>query len=227
MESRNALLPFTVRELEFALGFVGVGATAATLLGAPGPLVVAGGAGALVGLYLASVFAYASRSRIVDVRLDGALHGRGYVRAFRRARKSLLVMHIDDDAPNEELLGLYRVLLDRGVEIRRLIFVRPDHNPEGIRWVLESGWHDRLRQRYVSTEPGALLTLGFAVVDESAVLVAVPGFDPTDTEPYSERIVLRHLAELRNPAVTRAFLEIYESAWRRAHPLELPRSSPR
>ena len=223
MKERSILLPFAVRELELAMGVVGLGATAATLLGVPGPSVVVVSGGVLAGLYVAGVLAHATSSRTVGVHIDGALRGLGYIRAFRRARKSLLLMHVDDDAPDDQLLGLYRTLLDQGVEIRRLIFVRPEHNPEGMRWIIESGWHARLLQRYVATDPGATLSLSFAIVDDSAVLLAVPGFDPTDTEPFSDRLVLRHLVELRNSAVTRAFLEVYESAWRRANPLELPR----
>ena len=63
--------------------------------------------------------------------------------------------------------------------------------------------------------------LSFAVVDDRVVLLAIPGFHPTETAPFADACFLRHLVELRHTAVTRAFLEVYESAWRRAKPVDL------
>lgn len=190
------------------------------MLEVPGPWVVAGTAGTLSALFLTGLLARAAGNRVARVHLDEALRGRGYTRVFQQAKRSLLLIHLDDDAPDEQLLGLYRSLLSRGVEIRRLVFVRPDHRPQGIHWIAEFGPHPHLRQRVVESDPGSPLMMSFAV-DDRVVLLAVPGFHPTETEPYSEGAVLRHLVELRHPSVTRAFLEVYESAWRRAMPLDL------
>ena len=220
MERDSNWFPFNASEVEIALGVTGLGATAASLLGVPGPSVVWGTTGALCALLLVGFMARAAGNRVARVHLDGALHGRGYTRAFRQAKRSLLLIHLDDDAPEHELLGLYHTLLARGVGIRRLVFVRPDHRTEGIQWIGEFGSHAQLRQRFAEVAAGSPLSLSFAVIDEDTVLLAVPGFLPTETEPYSDGVVLRHLVELRHPAVTRAFLEVYESAWKRATPFE-------
>jgi len=220
MERKLAWFPFTVGQVELALGLAGLGTTAASLLGAPGPLVVAGATGFLFMLFSMGHLVAAAGNRVARVHLDGALHGSGYTNLFRQARRSLLLIHLDDDAPAAELQGLYRTLLEQGIAIRRLVFVRPDHRAEGIRWIAEFGPHPRLRQRFIEGETGTPLSLSFAVVDEDVVLLAVPGFHTTETEPYTEDMVLRHLVELRHPAVTRAFLEVYESAWKRAMPLQ-------
>lgn len=221
MERKPAWFPFAAVEVEIALGIAGLGATAASLLGAPGPTVVMGTAGFLFALTVITLMARAATNRVAKVALDAALHGRGYTRVFRQAKRSLLLIHLDDDAPDDELLGLYRTLLDRGIAIRRLVFLRPDHRPEGIRWITEFGPHPLLRQRFVEVGAGTPLSLSFALVDEDLVLLAVPGFHPTETELYSDNIVLRHLIELQHPAVTRAFHEVYEAAWNRATPFAL------
>ncbi|MFN3242147.1 MAG: hypothetical protein ACE37K_11595 [Planctomycetota bacterium] len=220
MERKLAWFPFTTAQVEIALGLAGLGATAASLLEVPGPTVALGTAGFLLLTFLVGLLAAASGNRVARVHLDGALHGRGYADLFRHAHRSLLLIHLDDDAPHDELLGLYRRLLERGIEIRRLIFVRPDHRQAGVRWIREFGPHELLRQRFVETASGNPLPLSFAVVDEDAVLIAVPGYHPTETETFGDGLVLRHLIELRHPTITRAFLEAYESAWRRGTRLE-------
>lgn len=221
MERELAWFPFTSSEIEIALGVCGLGATAATLLGVPGPWVVVGTVGSLSAFFSAGLLVRAAGNRVARVDLDGALHGRGYTRVFQQVQRSLLLIHLDDDAPNEELLGLYRSLLSRGVEIRRLIFVRPDHQADGIRWIEKFGPHEHLRQRVVESDSGSTLMLSFAVVDDRVVLLAIPGFHKTETAPFATACFLRHLVELRHPGVTRAFLEVYESAWRRARSVDL------
>lgn len=221
MKTRAHWYPFTVAQTELALAVAGLGASAAALLGVPGRWVVAGTAICLAALFLSGAASRFLRTRVACVHLDAALHGRGYIRVFQQAEHSLLLMHIDDDVPNDDLLGVYRALLARGVDIHRLVFVRGDHRPEGIDWIAKFGTHPHLRQRLVSLRQGAPFMMSFAVVDDAAVLVAVPGFRPAETEPYTDGVVLRHLLELRDASVTRAFLEVYESAWRRAVPLEI------
>lgn len=214
MERKLAWFPFTTAQVEIALGLAGLGATAASLLEVPGPAVAFGTAGFLVLILLVGLLAEAAREQIARVHLDGALHGRGYANLFRRARRSLLLIHLDDDAPDEELLGLYRRLLERGIAIRRLIFVRTDHRSAGIHWITDFGPHHGLRQKCVEAESGNPLPLSFAIVDEDIVLLALPGFHATETGTFTSGVVLRHLIELRDPSITRAFLEVYESAWK-------------
>ena len=57
MERKLAWFPFTSSEIEIALGVCGLGATAATLLGVPGPWVVAGTAGSLSAFFSAGLLA--------------------------------------------------------------------------------------------------------------------------------------------------------------------------
>ena len=71
-----------------------------------------------------------------------------------------------------------------------------------------------LQQRVIATESGAtVLPLSFVVVDESVVLLAVPGFRPGESGPLSNRTVLRHLVRIVQPEAVRAFIEVYEAAW--------------
>ena len=225
MERKLAWFPFTTAQVEIALGLAGLGATAASLLEAPGPLVALGTAGFLLLAFLVGLLAMAAGNRVARVHLDGALRGRGYARLFHKARRSLLLIHLDDDAPDAELLGLYRNLLDRGIAIRRLIFVRPDHRSAGIHWIAEFGQHDGLRQKCIEAEFASPLPLSFAVVDEDVVLLAVPGFHATETGAFTDGVVLRHLIEMRDAAITRAFLEVYESAWHQGTLVEPPGSN--
>lgn len=220
MEERR-WFPFRAVELEVVLGVVGFGVTVATLLGVPGPLIAAVAGLTLLGTYLAGLSIRAGAS-VARVHLDAAFRGRGYASIFRRARSSLLLMHVDDDAPDPELLGLYSVLLDRGVQVRRLVFVRHAHHPDGLRWIDDFGDHPNLTQRVIQTSTAPNLSLSFAIIDEVAVLLALPGYRAAENEPYSERLVLRNLVELRKSEVTRAFLEVYEAAWRRGTPLLPP-----
>lgn len=215
-----SLLPFGASELALVLGVGSLGAALANYAGAGGETVAAGCVLFLVLSYFAALLAKAAgRPRELTFVPDGGVGGCGYVDAFRAARQSLLLMHLDDDAPVRELLTLYASLLDRGVQVRRMILVRPDHDAGGLRWIAEFGAHVNLQQR-ITASPAATLPLSFAIVDEGLVLIAVPGFHVTDSEPYTERMVLRHLLVLRRTEVTRAFLEIYEKLWLRAKPIE-------
>lgn len=220
MERKLTWFPFTAGQVEIVLGLAGLGATATSLLGVPGRAVVIGTASFLFVLFVIGLLSVAAGNRVARVHLDGALHGRGYSHLFREARRSLLLIHLDDDAPDGELQALYRRLLDQGVAVRRLVFVRPDHRAEGIHWITQFGSHPLLRQRFVEVKHGSPLTMSFAIIDEGVVLLALPGFRSTETETYSDSIVLRHLIELRHPAASRAFLEVYESAWKRATSFE-------
>ena len=119
----------------------------------------------------------------------GALQGSGYIPYFRRARNSLLLVHADADPPGEELLGLYKGLLSRGVEVRRIIFVRSEQDSDTYRWIEQFGVHEQLMQRVVPPSQAELVRSSFVVVDERCVIVAVPGSSPLDEESYARKFV--------------------------------------
>lgn len=207
--------PFTVWEVELVLAVFAFAATCLTFLGLDGRTLAYASLGYVVLAYLAGLLAHARRSPFVFVR-DGAVKGEGYARYFRQARKSLLLLHIDDDAPSEELLGLYRTLLARGVEVRRIVFVRPGHAPDAYSWLADFGSHERLRQRVVLPERADLMRVSFVVVDERWSILSVPGSSAVDTERYAARFVLRHLLVVDNSDVAEAFTEAHTQLWRRA-----------
>src|SRR5262245_27453672 len=107
--------PFSPTEIQIALGLLALGTTSLLLFGAPEHAVGWGSLATVAFFYLAGLLAYSHSAEYSYIR-DGSLGGHGYVQFFRKARKSLLLIHIDDDSPGPELLGLYRRLLDQGVE---------------------------------------------------------------------------------------------------------------
>ncbi len=160
------------------------------------------------------VVVWRNRRRRSSTFLEGgALRGSGYAADFRGAKRSLLLMHIDDDAPSDALHELYRDKLEGGVQIRRVVLLRPDHHEDGYRWLSTVGEHPQLQQRLVRAGRGSVMPLSFVVVDEAVVLLAVPGFGPGESGPLASRMVLRHLVRLTQPEVVRAFVEAYEAAW--------------
>lgn len=170
--------------------------------------------------YIAGLTVHSRRSSLTFLP-DGALQGRGYIPYFRRATSSLLLLHTDDDQPSDELLGLYAGLLKRGVAIRRVVFLRPEQDPEVYSWVVRFGESEGLQQRLVPPAQASLVRTSFAVVDERYVLLSINGTSPVDGEEYAGRLVLRHLLVLENHQVVRAFCEAHEQLWRRAQPLDL------
>lgn len=179
----------------------------------------------LVVAYLAGLLVHDRRRlRVFDFIEDGGLRGRGYVPFFRTAQHSLFLTHTDDDAPSEELLGLYHTLLARSVQLRRVTFLRPGR--ESARWLADFGEHANLEQRVVPPERGELLPLSFAVIDESVVVVSVPGYSAIDASQYATRFVLRHLLVIHDTAVACVFLEMHRQLWERAIPLRVSPSDP-
>lgn len=208
-------------EVEVAIGAFGFVATAAAFAGVD-QHVLAWSAGAyLILAYLAGLLVHAQRSarRFAFVE-DGSLGGRGYMERFRVARRSLFLMHLDDDRPSPELQGLYRSLLDRGVQIRRVLFLRSGETGTSLGWVAEFGNHRNLQQRVVLPEQGRLMRLCFVLVDAAEVLIAVPGYEPVDAAPFTTGFLLRHLLIIRDAKVAAAFVEVYEQIWRSALPLD-------
>lgn len=207
--------PFSATEVEIALGLYALLTSALAFLGVERHALAWFTLGYLAFLYQAGLLVHARRSGFTFLR-DGALRGAGYARFFRHARQSLLLLHTDDDSPNDELLGLYRTLLDRGVELRRILFVRPDHAPGAYDWVRRFGRHDRLQQRVVLPDRADVMRLSFVVVDERWAILSVPGDAAIDGEGYAGRYVLRHLLAIEDPEIAEAFTEVHRQLWRRA-----------
>lgn len=217
---RNPWLPFQEAEIEILLAVFGFVATLAAYAGVDERRLALGAVLYLTVAYFAGLLVQAHRARTsFALLIDGGLHGAGYVESFRQARRSLLLTHVDDDAPNEELQGLYRTLLERGVQMRRVVFLRSGALSEGVRWLRSFGDHANLLQRVMPEASSTSMCLSFVVVDAQEVIVAVPGFEPVDAEAYRDRLVFRHLLVIRDAAVAKAFVQMHIALWERAQPL--------
>lgn len=75
------------------------------------------------------------------------------------------------------------------------------------------------RTRVVLLPASSTLPLSFAVVDDLAVVLSVPGSEPIDGLPYQAELVLRHLLILREHAVVAAFIRMHEATWAAACPI--------
>lgn len=217
--SQRRWFPFTATEVEVALAVFAFLESVLFLLGVSREAMLAAAGGYAGFVYLAGLAVSCRRSSF-HLELDGALQGRGYLRHFRSARRSLLLLHTDDDEPCEELIAVYRTLLEQGVQIRRVIFARPERRPGAYAWVERFGAHAGLKQRVVRQERAALTRHSFVVVDGAKVLLSIPGGEATDTELYSSALVLRHLLTLEDARVAQAFTEIHGQLWSRAEVLD-------
>lgn len=212
--------PFTSSELQVGFGIFGFVAAAAAFAGVPAPLLAWASVAFAVLFYLAGLLVHARRSAAeLQFLPDAGIAGAGHLAHFRWARRSLLLMHLDDDPPGDELLALYRRLLSEGIQIRRTVFVRKDALPSAYSWIVGFGDHPNLRQRVVLLPVGSALPMSFAVVDDRTVVLSVPGSEPIDGLPYQAELVLRHLLILRERAVVAAFLRMHEATWRAAYPV--------
>lgn len=220
---RSKWLPFTEGELSMVFAVVGLAVTAATLLAWSSEAALAVGGGIIFCAYFSALLVRArERNHSFELVQGGGVRGSGHSDLFRHAKRSLLLMHVDDDAPDEALLGLYRTLLDRGVQIRRLIFLRTGEQDWG--WVIRFGAHANLRQRAVLPEEANLTRFSFAVVDEACVALSVPGTSAIDGAGYASRFVLRHLLVLRDRAVGRVFARVHSELWAQGHEIADPAS---
>ncbi len=211
----DSWFPFAWTEIEIGFGLVSAVGTALSLAGVRPPLVAASVMACSAVLYLAGLLVYSNRmARTFDFIEDGGLRGDGYVPYFKSARRSVFLTHADDDTPSEELLAIYRSLLDRGVEMRRVIFLRDSE--EGARWVARFGDHPRLVQRAIPPFQASVMRYSFVVIDEEVVILSVPGSGPLDDGSYSHGFVLRHLLVIRDPAVARVFLRMHGDLWSQA-----------
>ena len=212
--------PFRAPELELALALFGCVVTVLTLAGVERQTIGAAAGGYAVVVYLAGLLVYARReAQAFSFLPGGGLGGRGYVDLVRGARQSLLLMHVDDDAPVDELVGIYRGLLDRGVEQRRLIFLREDARPEAYGWLEQLGMHPNLEQRVVLPEQAEVMRMSFVVVDEKIVVLSVPGGTAIDSRAYARGLVFRDLLVVRDASVAAAFVEIHRQVWSEAAPV--------
>lgn len=207
--------PFSIPEVEVALAIYALSTSTLAFLGVEKRPLAWFTLGYLAFAYLAGLLVHARRPGFTLLR-DGALRGAGYARFFRGATRSLLLLHTDDDSPSDELLGLYRTLLDRGIELRRIIFIRPDHAPGAYDWVHRFGRHERLQQRVILPDRADVMRLSFVVVDERWSILSVPGDAAVDGEGYAGRYVLRHLLAIEDAEIAEAFTEVHRQLWRRA-----------
>ena len=216
--SRRAWFPFTAREVEIALAAFAFCESILFLIDVERDAMAWFAGCYVVFFYVVGLIVDARRNTFEFIAM-GAVGGRGYLPYIRRANKSLLLLHTDDDPPCEELLGLYRSLLDRGVEIRRVLFLRPERERGAYAWVESFGTHAGLEQRVVAPERAALMRHSFVVVDERTVLLSVPGGEAIDGEEYSKRLVLKHLLAFDDQDAAQAFSQIYGQLWSRAEEL--------
>lgn len=218
---RSPWFPFSWGELEVAIGVVGAIAGLASYSKVPVPLTFLLVAFVSTALYLAGLLIRTRESvRTFEFLEEGAVKGEGYVPYLRKARRSLFLTHVDEDAPSDELLAVYRTLLGRGVEMRRVIFLR--EGGAGTAWVGRFGRNDRLLQRAIPPGRGEVMRLSFVVVDEETVLVSLPGFSQVDQSGYARGFVLRHLVVMHDRSVAQVFLRMHGDLWSQGHSIASP-----
>jgi hypothetical protein len=210
--------PFSAVEVEIGLALLGLLLSVLGLLGFDRDRIIGLGVVFSIGFYLVGHLVETARARSTFSFLeDGGVGGAGYLAAVRGAKESLLLQHVDDDAPSEELLSTYRLLLNRGVHLRRLVFLRPDSRPDGLSWISDFGEHENLEHRVVLPQHSGITRLSFVVVDERSVVVSLPGIQVLDDEVYASRVLLRHTMLVNEKSVARSFARVHEHVWRGAH----------
>lgn len=223
-EPSRAWFPFSLPELELGLAVFGCLITALTLAGISRPAIVLAAIGFLVVAYLAGLLVYSRRQvREFEFLIGVGNGGRGYIDLVKKARRSLLLMHADEDTPVDELLCIYRGLLDNGVEQRRLIFLREHAKSGAYNWIERNGTHANLQQRVVLPEQAEVMRLSFVIIDEEVVVISVPGSGALDGPAYSRDLVFRDLLVLRDVSVASAFVEIHRQLWSNASMIGDPR----
>ena len=215
--SKKKWFPFTAVEVEVALAVLGFLATALSLSRFDIKVVAFSSFGSLVVVYLIGLLVYACKSsnQFQFIR-EGGVKGDGYRRVFRSAEKSVFLMHVDDDPPSEELLGIYREMLERGVQIRRIVFLRSEAKPKSYEWVVDFGDHENLQQCVVLPGSAEVTRFSFALIDEKQLLIAVPGYKAVEAAPYTKELVLRHLLSITDDEVASVFLKVHHQMWERS-----------
>lgn len=134
--------PFISGEVELGLGVFGFVAAGLGYLGVPSEMLWRLSLAFLVTFYLAGLYVRArAEPTKCQLVMGGGVGGEGYVEVFRTAKRCLFLTHVDDDPPSDELLLLYSKLLDRGIEIRRTVFVRKDARANAYAWLSAFGDH--------------------------------------------------------------------------------------
>ena len=207
--------PLTNAELQALFGVLGFGASIALWLGAaPVPTAFV----CLGALLVAYICGHLVRLRESTVKVEfvhgGAIGGLGYLPFFSRAKHSLLLMHVDDDIPTDEVQAAYGRLLESGVQLRRILVRAPGQEAAVESWVRAQS-HRNLRQVSLGDDSATGACTSFALVDDSVLLLAMPGHGAAETGPMAETFLLRHLLVVKDPVVSAAFREAYEELWRR------------
>ena len=172
-------------------------------------------------MYFAGLLVYNRReAQKFEFVKDGGITGLGYVPYFRKAEISLLLTHADDDAPSEELNQIYRKLLAKGVAMRRLVFLRDEAPDEAYSWIADFGPHPNLQHRLVPPEDTKSMKFSFVVVDESTVIVSVPGYETLDAQQYAGKFILRHVFVLKDSEAAKVFSRMHADLWSQAIPLD-------
>ncbi len=212
--ARNPWFPLRASEVQTALGVFGFFATALAFAGVHPPTLAVAAIVYLVAVYFVGLLVQAARAsaRYAFIE-DGGLAGRGHLARFRKAQRSLLLMHVDDDVPSEELRALYASLLDGGVQIRRIVFLRQEESPP---WITESA-HPNLVQRVVGPDEARFVLNSFAIVDDAELLLSVPGYATVDDDAYTAKLFLRHLMCITDATAVAVFARTHEMLWKRAH----------
>ncbi len=212
--------PFTKEELGLGLGVIGFVLTILTLADVQKPYLVGFAGGSLLLSYLGGLLVYNRREsqKFVFVQ-NGGISGLGYLPYFKRAKHSLLLTHVDDDAPGEELNHLYKKLLNSGVQMRRLIFMRDDAPDTAYQWIKNFGGHDNLHYRLIRPDHSKAMRFSFVVVDESVVIVSVPGYETLDAVQYNDQFILRHVFVIKDSEAAKVFSRMHADLWADGVPL--------
>ena len=209
--------PFTSDEVQVAFGAYGFGTTCLALSGVTPALLAVCTTAFVVVAYLSGLLVYRRRwVRGFEFIDGGAVGGRGYLAEVEGAEKSLLLMHVDDDPPDEELLATYGRLLRQGVQLRRIIFIRSEQPRSALDWVVQFGDREGLQQRVILPEQAETMRITLVIVDSKRVAVSIPGDDVADGENYSSGLALRHLLVIRDQTVAEGFEQMHAQLWGRA-----------
>lgn len=212
--------PFTSTEVHAVLAVYGFFATLLVFFGVGAEVLAIGSVIYVTLCYISGLLVHArERTGRLEFVKSGAIGGTGYVEAFTNTRRSLLLMHIDDDPPRDDLLDTYRKLLNRGIQIRRIVCLRPAAKDSAYDWIVKFGNHPNLSQRVVRPQPAELMQSSFAVIDDNIVIISVPGWEAIDSRPYVTELIFRHLLVMRDRTIASIFLRMHRDLWDHAYPL--------
>lgn len=212
--------PFSKEEAGFGLGVIGFVLTVLALYEVDKDTQIAVALGVIIVAYLAGLLVHRLRNEDrFDFIKDGGVSGLGYVPYFKKAKKSLLLTHVDDDRPGAELNGIYQQLLRSGVTMRRIIFLRDEAPEQAYTWIADFGTHENLSYVYVPPWESASMKFSFVVVDEQLVIVSVPGYDMHDLGQYCNKFILRHVFVIKDSEAAKVFSRMHADLWSTAKPL--------